>query len=111
MPEKVSVAIARLCYGDTEHCRVGSWLADTVLQMKADNERIARFTEFPVNRHGSDTASNTAVEIAKSAGADLLVKTDNDHVHDYQGGKSFWTTAFDFWWNNHRPASEDRARC
>lgn len=101
---KVKVRIARFPGKYIEHPASVDWAWRTYQKAKAD----PRVSDVEMWNH-SDTpitmVRNLAVVDALAAGVDVLLMVDNDMRPDCEpGGKPFWDTAFDYWWERrHAP--------
>jgi hypothetical protein len=96
---KHSVMIGRLPFGGDEHARVGSWLVETVLQMKAD-PRVGDIHNFPVNDTPTTCVRNRISKAAKDLGCDFVLMIDSDMAPDQHrkdaGAKEFWPSSWEF---------------
>lgn len=103
------VMVGRLPYGNQEVPDVADWLINLVDEFHTDNRiedfRIARIDDTPTSM-----CRNRLAKIALEWGADLLVFIDADMRPDYLVGhpdephaKTFWKSAFDYWWQHRGP--------
>ncbi len=99
---KVKVSVARLCYGEYEHARVGSWLAKTMYWLVNQRERVHGIEEWVVNKTAPVSAArNLAAMTARQGECDLLVMVDHDMLPDVvQGAPPFIEVAFGFLYDN-----------
>ena len=69
------VCLCRIAYRRWERCEVGTWLAHCALEAAA---RQVKVNLAIVDQNAVEPARNTAVQIARRAGADALVMVDDD---------------------------------
>lgn len=95
---KHSVLICRFPYHGDEKFTVGDWLAETLVEMKAD-PRVGDIPKYPpIDDTPIPMSRNRACRDAQRMGIDLVLMVDSDMAPDLRlpGAKRFWKSSFDF---------------